>query len=137
MKFLVLVNYLGKFCKNLAEIIGPSRQLIRKDTDFQWRPNCEKIFQQIKKLISEAPLLKVFDNTEVTLQVDASIHTLGTVIMQSDRPVECANKPLNDVQVRYSRIEKEMLAILFGCRKFHYYAYGGPECTVQLCTWWS
>ena len=77
-------------------------------------------------------MLKRFHKDEaVTLQVDASSHTLGAVIMQQGQPVEYATKALTATQVRYAQIEKELLAVLCRCRKFHYYVYGGRTFTVE------
>ena len=33
---------------------------------------------------------------------------------------------MNDTQCRYARIEKELLAVVFGCKRFHQYVYGKP-----------
>jgi len=40
--------------------------------------------------------------------------------------VELASKLLSETESRYSNIEREMLAVLFGLEIFHYYAYGRP-----------
>ena len=40
--------------------------------------------------------------------------------------MEFASKLLTETESRYSNIEREMLAVLFGLEKFHYYAYGRP-----------
>ena len=40
--------------------------------------------------------------------------------------MEFASKLLTETEGRYSNIEREMLAVLFGLEKFHYYAYGRP-----------
>jgi len=60
----------------------------------------------------------------VTIQVDASQRGLGAVLLQANGPVEFASKLLIATESRYSNIEREMLPVLFGLEKFHYYAYG-------------
>ena len=35
-----------------------------------------------------------------------------------------ASKSLTLSEINYAQIEKEMFAILFGCRRFHQYIYG-------------
>ena len=35
-----------------------------------------------------------------------------------------ASKPLSDCDTRYANIEREMLAVVFGCERFHTYVYG-------------
>lgn len=62
----------------------------------------------------------------MTLQVDASQHGLGTAQLQDHGPVAYASKALNETQRRYAQIEKELLAVLFGFKRFHQYVYGQP-----------
>ena len=86
----------------------------------------------LKTAISSAPVLKFFDSKEpVTLSVDASSKGLGAVILQNDRPVAYASKALTLSQQNYAQIEKEMLAIVFGCERFHDYLYAHREVTVE------
>ena len=58
------------------------------------------------------------------LSVDASSKGLGTVLLQDQKPVAYASRALTTVQQGYSQIEKELLAIVYGCQKFHQYIYG-------------
>ena len=44
--------------------------------------------------------------------------------MQDDQPIAYASKTLTESQSSWAQIEKEMLAILFGCLKFKQYIYG-------------
>ena len=58
------------------------------------------------------------------VQVDASQPGLGAVIMQNGQPIAYASKALTTTQQAYALIEKEALALVFGCEKFHHYLYG-------------
>ena len=60
----------------------------------------------------------------ITLQVDASQKGLGAALIQDQGPVAYASKAMNETQQRYAQIEKELLAIVFGCKRFHQYIYG-------------
>ena len=44
--------------------------------------------------------------------------------MQEGKPIAYASKTLMPTEVNYTQIEKEMLAILFGCIRFKHYIYG-------------
>lgn len=44
--------------------------------------------------------------------------------MQDGQPVGYGSRALTDCQQRYAHIEKELLAIVYGCEKFHQYIYG-------------
>lgn len=63
-------------------------------------------------------------NKPVTLSVDASSEGLGAVLLQEGQPVAYGSRALTDSQKCYVQIEKELLAIVFGCEKFHQYLYG-------------
>ena len=60
----------------------------------------------------------------LTLQVDASSTGLGAALIQEDRPIAYALKALTPTQERYAQIEKELLAVVFGCAKFAEYIVG-------------
>ena len=124
-RFLGMVTYLSKFCPNLAEHTAPLRDVCRAKAEFMWeRPQIDA-FETIKQLISRTPTLRLFDPSLLKqLTVDASSQSLGAVLIQQNGPVESAAKSLTDTQKRYAQIEKELLAVLFGCHRFHSYVYG-------------
>ena len=62
------------------------------------------------------------------MQADASFQGLGADLMQKDqqgrlKPVAYASKSLTDAEKRYSNIECELPAAVFGCIRFHHYLY--------------
>ena len=65
-----------------------------------------------------------------TIQVDASGIGLGAVLLQNNRPVCYASRTLTSTERRYANIERELLAVIFGCERFHHYVYGS-EFTVE------
>ncbi len=44
--------------------------------------------------------------------------------MQKGQPVAYASRALTPVEAHYAQIEKELLAIVFGCEHFEAYTYG-------------
>ena len=56
---------------------------------------------------------------------------MGAVLIQNDHPIEYASKSLTHTQQYYAQIEKEMLAVVFGCTRLHDYIYGVPNITVE------
>ncbi|KAL7291716.1 hypothetical protein TKK_0014505 [Trichogramma kaykai] len=84
-----------------------------------------KEFHHLKNLLMHAPILKYFGvNKPVTLSCDASQHGLGAVILQEGLPVAYTSRSLTLTETKYAQIEKEALAIVFTCTKFHQYTLG-------------
>ena len=76
----------------------------------------------MKKLVVLRSVLKYYDvSEEVTLQWDDSERGLGATLMQNGQPVAFASRTLSTTEQRYAQIEKECLAIVFGCKKFSQY----------------
>ncbi len=44
--------------------------------------------------------------------------------MQEGQPIAYASRALTKTQQNYAQIEKETLAVMFGCEKFHQFVYG-------------
>ena len=131
-RFLGMITYLSKFIPNLSQTAAPLRALLEKDAKWQWHPEHLQSFSTLKHLASSAPVLAYFNPRQpVKLSVDASSKGLGAVLLQNDHPIAYASRALTDTQQRYAQIEKEMLAIVFGCTKFHDYIYGMPDVEVE------
>lgn len=63
-------------------------------------------------------------NSKVDLLVDASPVGVGALLVQEGKIVNYASKALNDVEMRYTQIERESLAILYAIEKFNLYVLG-------------
>lgn len=127
-----MLQYLHKFIPNLAEKAVPLRKLLKQDIAWLWTEEKNSVLQVIKKDLKEAPMLQYYDvNRELTLFVDASSKALGAVLMQDGKPLAYVSATLTPAQMNYPQIEKEALAIRYGCKKFHSYIYGRPL-TIKL-----
>ena len=128
--FIGMVNYLSQFIPSMSELTTPLRKLLKRDILFQWTESHEEAFRKLKDSISSDVCLQYFDPAKpVRLQVDASKVGLGAVLIQNDpigkgKPIAFVSKSLTPVETRYANIEHEMLAVVFGCMKFHHYLYG-------------
>lgn len=124
-RFLGLINYVGKFVQNLSQHTAPLRELLKKSVDFSWSQQHYNAFNKLKDMLVKQPVLQYFDPKKpVVLSVDSSKDGLGAVLLQGNLPVAYASKSLNDTQKRYSQIEKELYAVLYGCERFHQYVFG-------------
>ena len=124
-RFLGVVTYLAKFIPNMSKHTEPLRGLTRDDVEWQWKAEQQQAFSTMKTMLTEAPVLRYYDvKLPVTLSVDASKSGLGAVLLQELKPVAYASRALTENEQRYTQIEKEMLAIVFGAERFHQYIYG-------------
>lgn len=124
-QFLGLVTYMSPYIPNLADESAPLRDMLKKSAKFQWNASLQKAFNRIKQQICRNVTLSYFDpNKETIIQVDASLRGIGAVLTQDNKPVAFASKSLTDVEQRYANIEREMLAVVVGCERFHTYVYG-------------
>jgi len=119
------VNYLAKFLPKITDCMEPIRRLTRKDTPWEWTQQQDDAFNEVKRLVTIAPILSYYDpEGELEVQCDASSKGLGAALMQNGKPVAYASRALTETEQRYATIEKEMLAIIFALEKFNHYTYG-------------
>ena len=124
------MNYYSKFIANLHPMCSGLYELTRQGTKWRWSEAEESLFQKLKTLISTNDTLVHYDESlPIILQTDASDSGVGAVLMHQVkegtlRPIAFASRILDDREKRYSAIDKEALAIIFGVTKFHQYIFG-------------
>jgi hypothetical protein len=132
LHFLASVGYFRRFIRNYAKIAKPLYSLTSKTMKFAWTPEHEKVFVQLKAILTNPPVLAFFDfNKPIHIYTDASGYGVGAALLQPnskglEQPICFASKTLNKAQVRYSTTEREFLAIYFALKIFHPYIYGRP-----------
>lgn len=80
----------------------------------------------MKELIPRepGPVLSYYDpDKELHLQIDASKSGLGAVLLQDLKPIAYVSKSLTPTEENYAQIEKELNAVVFGCKPFQAYVY--------------
>ena len=125
-----MITYLARFVPGLSAETELLRKLLRKDTPWSWGKDEKNAFIRLKNLISSDMVVAHFDTSlETSIIVDAGPVGLGAILVQKQtdgtlRPVHFASRTLTDVERRYSQTEREALAVIFGCERFHLYLYG-------------
>ncbi|XP_063915720.1 uncharacterized protein K02A2.6-like [Zophobas morio] len=111
--FIGMINYYGKFIKNLSTILYPLNQLLRENVSFTWSKECEEAYLLAKEEFKSDTILAHYDsNLPLTVATDASSYGVGAVLSQiqpdgSERVIQYASQTLNDTQKKYSQIDKE------------------------------
>ena len=129
-RLLGMTNYLSKFIPNYSGKTTPLRELLHKDVEFCWLQH-QEVFETLKSELIKPTTLQYYDvKKPVVLTCDASQSGLVAVMIQEEKPVVYASRALTETEIRYSQIEKELLAITLACRKFRDYIYG-KEITIE------
>lgn len=127
--FLGLVTYVSRFIPNLATVNYPLRELLKQKIQFEWKPEHQSSFDQLKQMIGSLDHLGYYDPKDRTLLVtDASGVGLGAVLLQfkknQPRVIGYASKSLSETEKKYPAIEKEALGIVWGVERFRIYLLG-------------
>uniref|UniRef100_A0A8C7WXQ6 Gypsy retrotransposon integrase-like protein 1 n=1 Tax=Oryzias sinensis TaxID=183150 RepID=A0A8C7WXQ6_9TELE len=124
-RFIGMLSYLSPYIPRFADKAHTLRGLLKNDTPWVWDTNYQNCFDDLKTMITEDACLKYYDpSLTITLEVDASQKGLGVALVQNNQPIAFGSKTLTDTQSRYSNIEREMLAIVYGIQRYHTYLYG-------------
>ena len=124
-EFLGIATYMSPFLPKLSQQTAPLRDLLKQEAEFEWTPSHDAVFEDTKALICRHVTLSYFrPEVDSVVQVDASSRGLGAVLLQNGKPIAFASKTLSDCEQRYANIEREMLAVVFGCERFQRYLLG-------------
>ena len=128
--FLGMLNYYHRFLPDVATVLEPLHELLRKGTAWKWNSEQQEAFESAKELLQSAKLLVHFNpDLELIIASDASNYGIGAVLSHkmpdgTERPIGYVSRSLNSAERNYSTIEKEALAIIVGVKKFHQFLYG-------------
>lgn len=137
-KFNVKINEKKcKFFEDSVEFLGHKidasgthpTNLCKKETEFIWTKECDRAFQNSKQLMTSENVLVHYDpNKPIFITCDSSGYGVGAVLSHKidgeDRPVLFASSTLSNTEKKYSNLEREGLALIFGLNKFHKYVHG-------------
>ncbi len=135
--FLGLAGYYRPFIKNFAAIASPLTKLLKKDVAFHWEAAHEQSFNELKSLLTNAPVLAFPEHSEpFIICTDASSLGLGAVLMQTDARgknyvITYASRVLNSAESNYSVTHQETLAIVWALKHFKDIILGYP---ITVCT---
>ncbi|KAG8501064.1 hypothetical protein CXB51_003123 [Gossypium anomalum] len=128
--FLGLARYYRRFINGFSIIAAPMTRLLRKDVKFEWTKECQQSFEELKKLLTEAPMLVQLESgKEFMVYSDASLNGLGCVLMQEGKVVAYASRQLKPHERNYPTHDLELAAVVFALKIWRHYLYG-EKCRV-------
>ena len=91
---------------------------------FNWGPEHQEAFNQMKREIVRAPTLAYYNPRKKTvMQIHTGTKGIGTCLLQEQRHVYFASKALTEAQRGYVAIKIESLAVAGTMEKFHHFLY--------------
>ena len=125
IRLLGMVTYLDRFCKDLAVLTRPLRDVLKEESAWVWGGQQKTALSALKEAMLSLPVLRLYDPAvPMVMSVDASPIGLGAALLQEGQPLAYLSTSLTATQSPYFQIEKELLAVLFGLRRFRQYIYG-------------
>ncbi|EYB85936.1 hypothetical protein Y032_0288g1486 [Ancylostoma ceylanicum] len=136
--FLGMCSYYRKFVLGFSKVAATLHDLTSEKTKFEWNEERKACFGQLKKIITQAPVLAQPDiegarsgRRPFKIHADASYQGLGAVLCQEGDdgltcPIFFASKGLTSCEKRYHMTDLEALAVVFTLREFHMFVSGLP-----------
>jgi hypothetical protein len=107
--FMGLAGYYRRFIKGFSKIGFPITSLQKKGVKFIWTSECEERFQELKYLLTNAPVLKIADpNKDFLVCTDACKEGLGGVLMQEGHVICYESRKLNEHEINYVTHDLEL-----------------------------
>ena len=128
-RFLGMCGFYRKHIPNFAQIAPSLTNLTRHHVDFIWTPECQNSFEQLKTLLTQAPILvRAEVNQPFSVTTDESNTNVEGVLSQilldgSNKPIGYFSRKLSSPEARYSATDKEALGVVLTCRNFHHYLW--------------
>ena len=129
--FLGLAGYYRDYIPHFAAIAAPLHDLLKKQAPntVRWTDVHEQAFLTLKSLLCKEPILQLPDcSKQFVLRTDASQDGIGAVLMQENNgqmfPVSYWSRALRTAEKNYSTVEKELLAVVEGVKRYYFYLYG-------------
>ena len=133
MQFLGSVNFYSKFIEKLHINLKPLYTLLHDYVKFQWTPELEKIFQNVKNAMTADTELTIPNTTHpFFITVDASLVGLGAVLFQMNeenkmKVISYNSRILNTQEQKLSTLDRELLAIVYALQLYEFLIIGSPH----------
>jgi hypothetical protein len=125
--FLGKINFLRRFVSNFAELVKYIIAMLRKGSEIKWTVESCDYFDQIKKALTESPILISPDYCKEFLVFSfTSFHILVAVLLQKnieglEQPIAFFSRALRDVELKYDIMHKQAYALVKSIKSFRFY----------------
>ena len=117
---------LSRFLVALSRKALPFFTLLKKESNFEWTPDCEVAFQEFKSYLSSPLILcKPEIGSPLYLYLSVSDLAIASILVWEDVkqwfPVYFVSKTLQGAEIRYQKLEKVALGLVFAAKHLQQY----------------
>ena len=117
-----MIAALNRFISRSTDRCRPFYLLINKWKGFEWSEECTVAFQQLNECLLRPPIMSSpAANKVLYAYIAVAPHAVSLVLIRKDnglqRPVYYVSKSLHEAEIRYSPLEKAILAVVHALRK--------------------
>eukprot|EP00253_Pinus_taeda_P006607 PITA_06607 len=123
--FMGLAGYYQRFVEGFSRVAYPITSLQKKGKAFRWTADCQRSFEQLKHLLTTAPVLCVADpEKEYVVCTDASKEGVGGVLMQEGKVIAYESRKLKEHEHKYSAYDLELTTVIHALKMWRHYLIG-------------
>jgi hypothetical protein len=128
--FIGFCNFYRRFLKNFSMVARPLHDLDKRDKPWEWGPEQQRAFDDLKELISSEPCLAHADlNKTFQMETDASNFAYGAALTQKQEdgkyhPVGFMSKSMVPAERNYDAYDREALGIVKPLQHWRYWLEG-------------
>src|SRR5713226_8518395 len=122
-----MANFLRRFVVNFSNLTRGFMRLLKKDTPFYWDERAQESFDAFKRTLASTPVISPPNySRDFLLYVAMSLETIGMVLDQEDEKLQdhviyYLSRNLIDAEIRYSHVEKLVLATVHAVQRLRHY----------------
>ena len=138
MRVLGCLGFYGMYIKNLHVYCKPFYDLIRDDTVFEWKPEHEKLFCEIKNRLSSDTVLAI-PNTKHPFHVHVDSSSIGTgsnlvqEFPEGKRIVSYNSRVFDKSEQKMSTTHRDLCGIVSALQTYEHYLLGSPHPIYIYC----
>ncbi|MCI06506.1 hypothetical protein A2U01_0027566, partial [Trifolium medium] len=122
MKLNGMITTLNKFISRSPPTCSSILQIAEKKVSFERTTKCEEAFSQLKKALSQPPVLsRPMEGETLYIYLAVSTEAVSVVLVRevgtNQSPVYFVSKALSGPELRYQKIEKIAFALIAAARK--------------------
>jgi hypothetical protein len=116
--FLGFANFYRRFIYNFSKIATPLTRLTKKNTTWDWTPECQRAFDTLRAAFTSDAVLAHYDpERKIVVETDASDYVSAGILSQYDddgilRPIAYFSKKHTPAECNYEIYDKELMAIV-------------------------